>query len=360
MNCKLCSLHILATMQIMWGGNPYHAECIGEAVVKQRTESQEDLEIKEALESFDDDEFDNQFDAEMDENFDDLEPDEEPEERRVIVPEIVHQVRTNGEVVGSFEMPQGGIIAAPRAIIHPPQGNGKHSTLSAGKDAQYIDRNGLIGLPMPQATSTHQPIAHIEIVEKLIETLSFRHIQVTNEQYAISIDGMRCFGTLELNNEWDGMTYAIGFKNSNDKSCRLGMTVGMRVHVCSNLMLMGDYTPVFKKHSKSLDLIDTLSIGVDKMQRSFEPMQGKIRTWKATKLSIKEAQVMIYRAYLENKFPMQAMKETHKEFFNPTYEEFEGRSMFSLHNAFTSSFKQLNAMRMYQETARLGNYFQSL
>ena len=135
------------------------------------------------------------------------------------------------------------------------------------------------------------------------------------------------------------------------------MTVGMRVHVCSNLMLMGDFTPVFKKHSKSLDLIDTLSIGVDKMQRSFEPMKGQIQGWKATRLSVKEAQVLIYRAFLENKFPMQTMKQTHKEFFNPSYEEFEGRSLFSLHNAFTSSFKQLNAMRMYQETARLGSYF---
>jgi hypothetical protein len=347
MNCTLCGQHIIATMQVAFNGGNFHADCAVEAVNQKRAENNEDLEIKEALESFDD------FEDLTDENFDDLEPDEELEERRVIVPEVVG---TNGIPMG---FPPGSMLVAPRAIIHPPQ-NGKHSTLSVGKDAQYVDRNGLMNLPMPQATATHQPIAHVEIVEKLIETLSFRHIQVTGEQYAISKDGMRCFGTLELNNEWDGMTYAIGFKNSNDKSCRLGMTVGMRVHVCSNLMLMGDYTPVFKKHSKSLDLIDTLSIGVDKMQRSFEPMKGRILTWKATKLSVKEGQLLIYRAYLENKFPLQAMKQTHQEFFRPSYEEFEGRSLFSLHNAFTSAFKQLNAMRMYHETARLGTYFQNL
>lgn len=350
MNCSLCGIHILATMQVMWGSNPYHADCIGEAIAQNKADSIEDREIKEALNSFDEDFADLDEPGDFD-NFDDLEPDEELEERRVIVPEIVNERQ-------ALAMP-GAQIAAPRAIIFQPNQNG-HSTLSVGRDAQFVDRAGLSNLPMPASTSTHQPIAHLEIVEKLIETLSFRHIQVIREQYAISKDGMRCFGTLELNNEWDGMTYAIGFKNSNDKSCRLGMTVGMRVHVCSNLMLMGDYTPVFKKHSKSLDLIDTLSIGVDKMQRSFEPMQGRIMTWKATKLSVKEAQLLIYRAFLENKFPMQTMKETHKEFFHPTYEEFEGRSLFSLHNAFTMSFKQLNAMRMYQETARLGSYFQSL
>ena len=342
MNCNFCNAHILATTQIAWRGKNFHSSCIGDAIKESDARSPEtglpDNYFGQLEESLEDDDF---FDeAEVSDEILNQIPAQQPDYR----PEVhINDIVTN----------------VSNQFVAERSGNG-HSTLSVGRDAQYVDRNGLMNLPLPQATSTHQPIAHVEIVEKLIETLSFRHIQVVAEQYAISKDGMRCFGTLELNNEWDGMTYAIGFKNSNDKSCRLGMTVGMRVQVCSNLMLMGDYTPVFKKHSKSLDLIDTLSIGVDKMQRSFEPMQGKIMTWKHTKLSVKEAQLLIYRAYLENKFPMQAMKQTHQEFFNPSYEEFEGRSLFSLHNAFTTSFKQLNAMRMYQETARLGNYFQQL
>jgi hypothetical protein len=32
------------------------------------------------------------------------------------------------------------------------------------------------------------------------------------------------------------------------------------------------FTPVLAKHSKSFSLIDCISVGVDRMQRNFEPM----------------------------------------------------------------------------------------
>jgi len=47
---------------------------------------------------------------------------------------------------------------------------------------------------------------------------------------------------------------------------------GYRVFVCSNMAFAGDFTPVLAKHSKSFSLIDCISVGVDPMQRNFEPM----------------------------------------------------------------------------------------
>jgi aryl-alcohol dehydrogenase-like predicted oxidoreductase len=35
------------------------------------------------------------------------------------------------------------------------------------------------------------------------------------------------------------------------------------------------FTPVLAKHSKSFSLIDRVSVGVDRMQRNFEPMRCK-------------------------------------------------------------------------------------
>ena len=34
----------------------------------------------------------------------------------------------------------------------------------------------------------------------------------------------------------------------------------------------GEFTPFLAKHTKSFNLIDTLAVGVDRLQRSFEPM----------------------------------------------------------------------------------------
>lgn len=38
----------------------------------------------------------------------------------------------------------------------------------------------------------------------------------------------------------------------------------------------GAFTPVLAKHTKSFNLIDTLAVGVERIQRNFEPMQRQV------------------------------------------------------------------------------------
>src|SRR5499427_3361070 len=117
------------------------------------------------------------------------------------------------------------------------------STLIAGPLSK-MGRTELAQIPVPQATRTHKPVPHHIIVEALVETLSFRHIGVVNEEYAVSADGMKVFGVLDLETQMDGCRFAIGIRNSHDKSLRLGLTAGLRVFVCSNMAFSGDFTPV--------------------------------------------------------------------------------------------------------------------
>jgi hypothetical protein len=58
------------------------------------------------------------------------------------------------------------------------------STLIAGPLSK-MGRTELAQIPVPQATRTHRPVPHHQIVEALVETLSFRHIGVVNDEYAI-------------------------------------------------------------------------------------------------------------------------------------------------------------------------------
>jgi hypothetical protein len=41
-------------------------------------------------------------------------------------------------------------------------------------------------------------------------------------------------------------------------------------------IVAGLFTPVLAKHSKSFSLIDCVSVGVDRMQRNFEPMRRQV------------------------------------------------------------------------------------
>jgi len=95
---------------------------------------------------------------------------------------------------------------------------------------------------------------------------------------------------------------AIGIRNANNKRFRLACTVGLRVFVCHNLCFRGDYSPVLgfgAKHSKHFSLADTLSVGVDRMQRDFEPMRQQVESWRAQQLSNGSAKLTIYRVFIE-------------------------------------------------------------
>ena len=63
----------------------------------------------------------------------------------------------------------------------------------------------------------------------------------------------------------------------------------------------GDFTPVLAKHSKSFSLIDCISVGVDRMQRNFEPMRRQVEVWQRSELTDVTAKVVIYEAFVEAK-----------------------------------------------------------
>ena len=104
------------------------------------------------------------------------------------------------------------------------------------------------------------------------------------------------------------------------------------------------FTPVLAKHSKSFSLIDCISVGVDRMQRNFEPMLKQVEAWQRSELTNVTAKVVIYEAFVEGKLeaPKHLARAVHDLYFHPKYEEFGSRTIWSLSNVFTSAFKQLD------------------
>ena len=223
-----------------------------------------------------------------------------------------------------------------------------------------LTREQLTLVPTPPGTATHKPVPHIEAVNALIETLGFRHIAVVGEEYAVSKDGMKMFGVMELDQGMHGARFALGVRNSHDKSFRLAVTVGYRVFVCENLAFSGDFSPVLAKHSKNFSLHNALAIGVDGMQRNFKPMVEAVDRWRNSQLSDVTARLVIYQAFIEGRLevPRHLARSVHDLYFNPQHEEFGPRTMWSLSNAFTSAFKELDPIPQYRATGKLAGFLQ--
>ena len=236
------------------------------------------------------------------------------------------------------------------------------SSTLIGYQGRTISREELALVPTPLATDTHRPVPHHEVVGALVETLGFRHIGVVHDEYAVSPDGMRMFGVLDLATEMHGCRFSIGVRNSHDKTMRLAMTVGYRVFVCSNMAFSGEFTPVLAKHTKSFNLIDTLAVGVDRIQRSFEPMRLQEEEWRQAQITDERAKLILYSAFVDGKLdaPRSLLSEVHRLYFQPQYEEFSPRTMWSLSNAFTSAFKELDPVPQFKATAKLGAFLSQL
>jgi hypothetical protein len=223
-----------------------------------------------------------------------------------------------------------------------------------------ITRQELQLVPVPQGTSTHQPLSHYEIVQALLETLGFRRIEVVRDEYAVSHDGMRMFGVLDLELGITGVRFSIGIRNANDKSMRLAMCIGYRVLVCDNMAFHGDFTPVLAKHSKNFSLVDAVSVGVDRMQRNYEPLAGHTELVRHAPLTDDAAKIIIYQAFVEGSLevPRHLARPVHEHYFQPQHEEFAARTAWSLSNAFTSAFKELDAVPQFRATAKLGPFLE--
>jgi len=64
-------------------------------------------------------------------------------------------------------------------------------------------------------------------------------------------------------------------------------------------IVSGVFTPALAKHSKSFNLIDTLAVGVDRIQRNFQPMQCQLESWWQTQITGEQAKLILYEAFVE-------------------------------------------------------------
>jgi hypothetical protein len=98
------------------------------------------------------------------------------------------------------------------------------------------------------------------------------------------------------------------------------------------------------------------------MQRNFEPMRQQVDNWRNQQLSTAAAKLSIYRAFIEGELeaPKHLARKVHDLYFNPQHEEFQPRTMWSLSNAFTSAFKELEPIPQFKATAKLGAFLETI
>ncbi len=231
------------------------------------------------------------------------------------------------------------------------------STLSA-THSTLVTRDQLRAIPNPIATETFKPIPHIELVESLEKAFLVRGISIVSEQLAVRAEGSRLFGTFDLSlNGVPDSCAAFGFRQANDRSMALQGVAGLRVFVCDNLCLNGDFIALERRHTSGLNLIQELTIAVAKFEEHYVTLKTEVTNLKNREIGDQEAKSIIHDIFVKNILPVRLFPNVSKEYFTPRHPEFQPRTAWSLHNAFTEAVKVMPLTTRMAATSTLGREF---
>ncbi len=218
----------------------------------------------------------------------------------------------------------------------------QHGKLLSGKETDLVTRAQLQAVATPEPTSTWRPIPHIELVDMLDRVLNQNQMHIREEQFALRRDGAVLFGVLELayGESQDG-TAALGLRTANDKSISIQICAGLSVFVCDNLVFRGDLIALKRKHTSGLNLREELAGAVLRFQDHFGRLVREIDDLKERRLSDIEAKATMHDVFAKGLMPLRLLPQASRAYFEPSFPDFEPRTAWSLHNAFTTAAKAM-------------------
>ena len=205
-------------------------------------------------------------------------------------------------------------------------------------------RPELSEVPLPSGTSSYTPVPHETFLQGIHVQLPAFGLKVDTEQLALAREGKQMFGVLSCTNGHDdrGLRLAIGLRNSYDRSLSCGLVAGLRVVVCSNLCFSGE-VEMRRRHTSNVlrDLpscIDTMMSDLKSLH--IRQLEQADRLKSARLDTDADAHDLMMRAVRAKAFPASKLPRVIGEWDSPTHEEFEGRTAWSLLNAFTEVQKR--------------------
>lgn len=152
--------------------------------------------------------------------------------------------------------------------------------LHCGGSASTLD--DLRFIKLPEETRTYKPVSHYDLamnISKTAEDLLAWDMDHVLSEFALASNGQRMFAKLTYRDpDNDEMGLSIAFRNSYDKSIRVGIAVGASVFICDNLCLAGEVT-IFRKHTKNVledmnrDILDAIHRGRTKFDQIVDDAQ---------------------------------------------------------------------------------------
>jgi hypothetical protein len=204
--------------------------------------------------------------------------------------------------------------------------------------AGQFSRKELDLIEAPPSTRTWYPIKHATVLNAALSTISDAGFSVKAQNLAIAHQGHRFFATLDIDSAIvEGVSLAVGVRNSTDKSFPLGFCCGTRVFVCDNLAFSSEHV-ISRKHTR---------FGQQRYGDAIAQVVGSLRQYQAVEakrieemqnlvLRDEDAESKILRSFERGIVSTHTLPHVLREWREPSYEAFRPRTAWSLLNCFTT------------------------
>jgi len=206
-------------------------------------------------------------------------------------------------------------------------------------------------VPSVPFTRTFKPIHHQQVIEAIRTGINAVGMNVMSTEYVLANNGMRMFSAWELDSGNSEICWAIGIRNSMDKSMALGITAGTRVFICENLAFDGEFVEL-RRHTKGLT-IEELEFMAYRAIKTLVTRLTKFQEWhlglKEYELSETDAKVLLVELISQNVFPASKFPRFHDLYFGGVYDP----TLWGLHEASTEVLKENNLMTLPKKNKAL-------
>lgn len=232
------------------------------------------------------------------------------------------------------------------------------STLVLHRGAKLVTEDELKDFKAPPPEGRWYPISHSRVLETVRGTLTEAGYEIRNTRLGVTPDGNRFFGTLDLGTAIvSGISLAVGIRNSCDKSFPIGFCAGSRCFVCDNLSFKAELL-VRKRHTINGEkrFVTAIASAVTSLNSFRASEAERIKRLLHQEMTADQADALILRSFEKGIIGARELPRVLHEWRNPSHEEFQPRTAWSLLNAYTSALRERAVQHPHQyavQTMRL-------
>lgn len=205
----------------------------------------------------------------------------------------------------------------------------------------------------PEFTKSWHPVSHGKVIDALEMAVGGIGLEIINKNYSLNKTKMNMFGTWELTQGKNGISWMIGFRNSMCKAFAIGICAGTNVISCSNMTFSGKFIE-FRRHTSGVDLEELRILSEKAVSGIYNRLETLI-DWhnNLRNFSLREDEFKILSFNAMKKGVVAPSKfgkflECHDEEY-----ELNGQSLYSFHGACTRLVRKQSLFNIAEKTQNL-------